>query len=87
MAILIGKQQERKKMRPLYNIAREIGETWTDITPYGVELVEAMSSLTNIEDMFFFDSGYRIVGCFLEESKKWKGGNEIKSELKEMIYS
>ena len=74
-------------MRPLYNIARVIGEAWTDITPYGVELVEAMSSLTKIEDMFFFDSGYRIVGCFLEESKKWKGGKEIKSELEQMIYS
>ena len=74
-------------MRPLYNIAREIGETWEDITPYGVELVEAMSSLTKIEDMFFFDSGYRIVGCFLEEAKRWKGGKEIKSELREMLYN
>ena len=86
MAILLSKQQERKKMtRPLYNIAREIGETWEDITPYGVELVEAMSTLTNIEDTFFFDSGYRIVGCFLEESKRWKGGKEIKAELEAML--
>lgn len=74
--------------RPLYTIASEIGEDWKDITIYGAELVDAMASLNSIEDRFIFESGYRIVGCFLEEARRWSGpkAKEIKSELKKMLY-
>ena len=49
--------------------------------------LDAMESLDSVEDMFFFDSGYEIVGRFLSNAKTWKGetAKRIKAELRSMI--
>lgn len=72
--------------RPLYQIANEIRKDWKK--PYfgAVPYLEAMSSLTSINDNYIMDSGKSIVLYFLSNASTWKGetAKRIKAELKKM---
>lgn len=71
-------------MRPLNTIAREIRTHW--VKPYfgAVPYIDAMSSLSSIDDDYGYDSGQSIVLYFLANAGTWKGehAKRIKTELK-----
>ncbi len=81
--------------RPLYEIAREIRQNWkrsvsgTEMYFGAVPYVDAMSSLTSINDNYIMDSGRSIVAYFLANASTWKGAKarEIKAELNKLLKS
>lgn len=73
--------------RPLYTIAREIRKDWTKVSPYAAPYLQAMATLTSIEDNYGYDSGRSIVSYFLANAGSWRGetAKTIKAELKAML--
>lgn len=73
--------------RPLYEIAREIRNTWTKVSPYAEPYLEAMQSLNSINDNYYYDSGKSVVLYFLSNASTWRGDDarRIKNELKQMV--
>lgn len=73
-------------MRPLYEIAREIRNDWKKVNYAAVPYLEAMASLSSIEEKYILDSGRSIVLYFLANANSWRGdkAREIKRELKTM---
>jgi hypothetical protein len=73
--------------RPLHEIAREIKQTWKK--PYfgAIPYLHAMSSLTNVEDSFGYDSGRSVVNYFLANASTFRGDDakRIKNELKNLL--
>ena len=74
-------------MRPLYEIANDIRNDWTKVSPYALPYLEAMEDLYSIEDRYLFDSAKSVVLYFLSNATGWKGevAKSIKSELKDMV--
>lgn len=72
--------------RPLSEIASEISEDWTKVYFGAVPYLEAMSSLTSINDNYGMDSGKSIVLYFLSNASTWRGdtARRIKAELNAM---
>lgn len=74
-------------MRTLQTIAREIAQDWKK--PYfgAVPYLQAMSTLSDINQPYGYDSGESVVRYFLSNATSWRGENarRIKSELKEML--
>lgn len=79
--------------RPLYVIANEIRQNWkksvsgTDLNFAARPYLEAMETLSNINDNYIMDSGRSIVAYFLGNAGTWKGdkAREIKKELNDML--
>lgn len=73
-------------MRPLYEIAREIRNDWKKVNYAAKPYLEAMASLSSIEEKYILDSGRSIVLYFLANANSWRGdkAREIKRELKTM---
>ena len=73
-----------KASRPLYEIASDIRNTWTQ--PYfgAVPYLEAMHSLDRIEDKYGYNSAKSIVLYFLSNAATWRGpeAKRLKAELK-----
>jgi len=74
-------------MRALSTIANEIRKDWTK--PYfgAAPYLKAMSTLTDINQPYGYDSGESVVRYFLSNATSWRGDNarRIKAELKEML--
>jgi len=73
--------------RPLYTIAAEIRKDWgTKLSPYAKPYLEAMESLTTIDQPYYADSGVSVVLYFLSNAGSWRGetARRIKAELKAM---
>ena len=72
--------------RPLHVIASDIWYNWE--RPYfgAVPYLEAMGSLSSIEDNFYEDSAKSVVLYFLANANTWRGeaARRIKAELKAM---
>lgn len=72
--------------RPIYEIAADIRADWKK--PYfgAVPYLEAMGSLDNIADNYFYDTGRSVVLYFLSNATTWKGevARRVKAELKGM---
>lgn len=73
-------------MRPLYEIARDIRNDWKKVNYAAKPYLEAMASLSSIEEKYILDSGRSIVLYFLANANSWRGdkAREIKRELKTM---
>lgn len=73
-------------MRPLYEIAREIRNDWKKVNYAAVPYLEAMATLTSIEQDYYLDTGKSVVLYFLANANSWRGdkAREIKRELKTM---
>ena len=73
--------------RTLSAIASDIHNTWPK--PYfgAVPYIDAMRYLTDITDMYGFDSADMIVRYFLANAGTWRGDDarRIKAELRAMI--
>jgi len=76
-----------KTNRPINEIAREIGSTWTK--PYfgAVPYLNAMRTLTTIEDYYGLDTADSIIRYFLGNARTWRGedARRIKKELNELL--
>jgi hypothetical protein len=74
-------------MRQLNIIAREIAQDWHK--PYfgAVPYLQAMSTLTDINQQYGYDSGESVVRYFLSNATTWRGdtARRVKAELKELL--
>ena len=72
--------------RPLYEIASEIRKDWKPVYFGAVPYLEAMQTLTSIEDNYMFDSAKSVVIYFLSNATTWRGetARRVKTELKKM---
>ena len=79
------------KKRTLTIIALEIREDWgkigKGISPYATPYLDAMLSLSSINDNYYHDSGTSIVAHFLANAQTWRGevARRVKKELNEML--
>ena len=75
-----------KRPIPLYEIAREIKKDWKNVNFAAKPYLDAMSTLTSIDDNYMFDSAKTIVLYFLGNAGSWRGetAKRIKAELKAM---
>ena len=73
--------------RPLYEIANDIRKDWGGKMYFGAKpYVQAMGTLSSINDDYGMDSAKSIVLYFLANAQSWRGqkAREIKTELKTM---
>ena len=73
--------------RPLYEIANEIRKDWGAKINFAARpYLDAMATLTSINDNYGWDSGKSIVLYFLSNASSWRGetAKRIKAELKAM---
>ena len=72
--------------RPLHQIAREIKTNWPKVYFGAVPYLEAMQTLSSINDNYGMDSAKSIVLYVLANATSWRGdkAREIKLELKNM---
>ena len=78
---------DKDKPRTISTIASDIRFHWKKPW-YGAELyIEAMESITSIDEMFYFQPAREIVALFLSNARYWRGekAKEIKLELKAML--
>ena len=84
--------------RPISQIAAEIKGLWTkECGPaygqigkkyyYAGQQLDAMTTLNVIQDKFYEDSGYSVVGSFLANATIWRGedARRIKKELNALL--
>jgi hypothetical protein len=73
--------------RPINVIAREIALDWKK--PYfgAVPYLQAMHSLSSINDDYFDDDARSVVLYFMSNATTWRGetARRIKAELKEIL--
>lgn len=74
-------------MRNLSEIASEIKNDWKKVYFGAVPYLDAMSTLSSIQDNYYHDSAESIVRYFLANAGTWRGdkAREIKAELKSML--
>lgn len=82
-----GINMNEEETRPLHDIAQEIYREWRPVHPHAKPYVDAMSTLTSIDDNYMMDSGRSIVAYFLSNASQWKDetARRIKAELKKML--
>lgn len=76
--------------RSIKAIAGEIRESWGTKVNYAAEpYLEAMQSLSSIDDMYGADQASSIVRYFLGNAATWRGADakRIKAELRSMLGS
>ena len=73
--------------RSLCTIAREIHEDWKNISPDAKPYLDAMATLSNVNNMYGYDTGSSIVLYFLANAQGWRGekARAIKVELKALL--
>ena len=73
--------------RLICEVARDIKKAWVKVSPCAVPYLQAMYSLTNVNDMYGFDNARDIVNYFLCNASTFRGeqARELKAELKELI--
>lgn len=80
--------KEKKEVRSLSVIAREIRSLWGEKMYFGAKpYVSAMLSLDKVTDSYGLDSGDMIVRYFLSNASTWRGedARRIKAELNSML--
>ena len=72
--------------RNLNVIAKEIKKDWTKVYFGAVPYLQAMETLTSINDSYGYDSAKSIVIYFLSNASTWRGetAKRIKVELKKL---
>jgi hypothetical protein len=74
-------------MRPIYEIAQEISRSWKPVNYAAKPYLDAMFSLSSINDKYFADDGQTVVAYFLGNTQSWRGedAKRIKKELKLLL--
>lgn len=81
-------KKETKKVRHLYEIAKEIRNDWGSKIYFGAKpYLGAMLTLDKITDRYMCDDAKTIVRYFLANACSWKGdvARRVKKELNAMI--
>lgn len=83
MAAKTGEQYPR----PLYQIAEDIESDWARIFYAAIPYIDAMKSLSSVDDKYGYEDGRDIVNRFLTNANTWKGpkAKAIKAELREWL--
>ena len=74
--------------RPLYEIATDIRKDWGAKVNFAAKpYLDAMATLSSVDDNYGWDSGKTIVLYFLSNASSWRGetAKTIKKELKGML--
>ena len=69
--------------RNICDIAHEIREKWSKVSPYAAPYLDAMEALVTVNDNYYADSGRSVVLYFLANASSWRGedARRIKKEL------
>lgn len=72
---------------PLYTIARKIRADWRNVNYAARPYLDAMASLSSVNDSYGFDNAKSIIRYFLCNASSWRGpvAKEIKATLKSML--
>lgn len=75
------------KQRSLSEIAREIRANWPNMYFGARPYLQAMETLSSMEDRFFDDDARSVVIYFLANAQTWRGdtARRIKKELNDML--
>lgn len=77
--------------RPIYDIAKDIHADWSQIgkgvSPYAEPYLDALHTIDNIEDNYYFDSADSVVRYFLANASTYRGekAKQLKNELKSLL--
>ena len=73
--------------RTLSTIAFEIAKDWTKVNYAAKPYLNAMYTLSTINDHYYHDDGKSIVRYFLSNATTWRGekAREIKKELNKLL--
>ena len=73
-------------MRPIHEVARDVRKDWKKIYFGAVPYLDAMGSLSNIEENYGQDTAKSVVLYFLANAQTWRGpvAKSIKVELKKI---
>jgi hypothetical protein len=73
--------------KQVWEIADVVWADWKNVSPYAKPYLEAMSSLSSVNDNYFADSGKSVVSYFLANAGSWKGevAKSVKAELKALV--
>ena len=73
--------------RPIYAIAKDIRRNWSKVNNAAKPYLEAMEEITNISDMFMYETAREVVLRFLSNASSFRGeeAKRIKLELKAML--
>jgi len=85
---VLGEMTKPEKVeRPLFEIAREIRKEWKNVYFGAVPYLDAMSTLSTINDKYYMDSADSIVRYFISNADHWKGDTSLRilNELRVMI--
>jgi hypothetical protein len=74
-------------MKFIYEYAREIENDWDKVNYAARPYLDAMHTLSTIDQMYYFDTARSVVGYFLANAGTWRGetARRVKKELREMI--
>lgn len=77
----------KNEVRPLHQIANEIGKLWPKMFFGAVPYWQAMRALDKITDKYGADDARSIVLYFLSNATTWRGedAKRIKAELKAIL--
>lgn len=75
------------KTRTLYEIAMDIKSDWSDVYFSAKPYLDAMATMTTIQEDYGLDSGKVIVLYFLANARTWRSetARRIKKELNQML--
>jgi hypothetical protein len=73
--------------RPLHVIAHEIASDWAQVNYAAQPYLDAMHTLSTIDEHYYQDSASSIVAYFLSNATTWRGpvARTIKAELKAQL--
>ena len=74
-------------VRPLHEIAKEIGDSWQPSNYAARPYLNAMRELDKITDQYGADTARSIVSYFLSNAQSWRGetARRVKAELRAML--
>lgn len=78
---------ESTEPRKIYEIAHDIAQHWPNVYFGAKPYLDAMFSLSRVEDQYGADTGRYIVTYFLANAQTWRGehARRIKAELKALL--
>jgi len=73
--------------RPIYQIAKEIRRDWTKLSPCAKPYLDAMDSISDIQENYIADTARDVVLRFLCNATGWRGetARRVKKELKSLL--
>ena len=73
--------------KQVWEIADVVWADWKNVSPYAKPYLEAMGSLSSVNDAYFADNGKSVVSYFLANAGSWKGevAKSVKAELKALV--